>query len=80
MNIIPLKIIKEEQIIPCLDFFQVVQLHHSTPTASQLILEQNCGIKTLLTKNAEAKVITASDEKQRQTFIAKNINRPCCTR
>ena len=79
MHIIPLKIIKQEQKIPCLDFSQVVQLHYSTPTASQLILE-NCGIKTLLNKNAEAKVITASDEKQRQTFIAKNIIRPCCTR
>ena len=63
MHIIPLKIIKEEQIIPCLDFFQVVQLHHSTPTASQLILEQNCGIKTLLTKHTGAKDITTNDKK-----------------
>ena len=63
------KLIKEENIIPCLEvdplFFQAVQLHHSAPTASQLILEQNCGIKILLTKHAEAKVITANDKKQK---------------
>ena len=53
-------------------FFQPVHLHHSAPTASQLILEQKCGIKTLLTKHAETKVITANDEKQRQTFIARS--------
>ena len=28
--------------------------------------------KALLTKNAQAKVITVNDEKQKQTFIAKN--------
>ena len=52
-------------------FYQAVQLHHSALTASQLILEQNCGIKTLLTKHAEPKVINASDvkEKQKQTFF-----------
>ena len=54
-------------IIPCLEveplFFQAVHLRHSDPTASQLILEQNCGIKTLLTKHAEAKDITANDKK-----------------
>ena len=67
--------VKKEQIIPCLEveslFFQDVQLHNSALKARQLILEQKCGIKTLLTKHAEPKVINASDvkEKQKQTFF-----------
>ena len=52
-------------------FFQDVQLHHSASKARQLIPEQKCVIKTLLTNHAEPKVINTSDEieKQKQIFF-----------
>ena len=54
--------------------FQDVQLHHSASKARQLIPEQKCVIKTLLTNHAEPKVINTSDEKekQKQTFLARS--------
>ena len=68
-----IKMVKEQKI-PGLEvdslFFQAVQSHHSAPTASQLNPEQNCGIKTLLTKHTEAKVIIASDERH---IFSKNL-------
>lgn len=48
---------KKEKIIPCFEvkslFIQAVQLHHSVPTARQVIMKQHYRIQTLLTKHSE---------------------------